>query len=84
MFKGIFGKKKTKETATALIETSDGLYLLGKRKDTNKWSFVGGGLEKNEAPKKAMEREALEEIGLNIQNFNFVKKAIYPFLSNTM
>jgi 8-oxo-dGTP pyrophosphatase MutT (NUDIX family) len=74
MFRGLFGKKKIKKAVTAFIETRDGLYLLGKRKDTNKWSFVGGGVDKYEAPKKAMEREALEEIGLNIQNFNYVKK----------
>lgn len=54
-----------KPTATAVIIKNQKL-LVVKRKDppfNNKWDFVGGYVNKNEPPPKALSREIKEELG---------------------
>ena len=53
------------------------LYLRDNKKEIshpNYWSFIGGKLEKNETPLKALNREIKEEIGLKIDDIKFVGK----------
>jgi len=59
-------KVTTKKYVTALIQKKGGYpyFLLGLRKDTNKWSFIGGDVEDNETPIQAVVREIAEECGL--------------------
>lgn len=37
-----------------------------------KWTFPGGGINKNEAPKKAAIREAFEEVGIALENVQYL------------
>lgn len=68
-------KKKVKENALAVIVDNDNKILLLKRAEEpdtwmpNKFSFVGGGIEKGETPEEACKREIKEETGLNINKF---------------
>ena len=68
-------KKELKKNAVAVIVNEDNQILLLKRTDDkkiwmpNKWALVGGGIEKGETPQKAVEREILEETGLEIKKF---------------
>lgn len=66
----------TKLGANALI-TYGGKLLLEKRRDSNTWGLVGGGVEKTETALKAMVREIREELGLNISSCNLKKLAVY-------
>ena len=72
--KGFMKKKdeqvKDSVTVVAVIRDNESLsseskILLGKRKDTQKWSFVGGGKEDNETQLQAVLREVREEVGLS-------------------
>ena len=71
-------KKKTEvnKNALAVIVDSDNKILLLKRSDfkdqwqPNKWSLVGGGIEKGESPEEACRREIKEETGLDIDKFS--------------
>jgi len=66
------GEGKIKKNATAVIVGNDNRFLLLKRSSfadqwmPNKWSLVGGSVEKGENPEKACKREILEECGLDI------------------
>jgi len=67
-------KKEKDKNAVAIIVNNDNKILLLKRGAgapwmPNKWSLVGGGIEKGETPQKAIEREILEETGLEIKKF---------------
>lgn len=61
-------------TCTAIIKDENGSILLGKRNDSKKYSFIGGGMEKDETPEQCISREVLEEVGIHIlpENFNLV------------
>lgn len=63
----IFNRHKDK---IALIQTSDGKYFL-----------PGGGLEKNETHEECLKREALEEMGMDIDVGDFVGCARRYFYS---
>jgi len=67
-------KKELKKNAVAVIVDSDNKILLLKRGNKapwmpSKWSLVGGAINKDETPKQAVEREILEETGLEIKKF---------------
>jgi 8-oxo-dGTP diphosphatase len=67
-------KKELKKNAVAVIVDNDNKILLLKRGNKvlwmpSKWGLVGGGIEKNETPKQAIEREITEETGLEIKKF---------------
>ena len=62
--------------ANAII-TCDGKLLLERRRDSDTWGLVGGGVKKYEEPIDAMAREVWEELGLRISKDKFRKLAVY-------
>ena len=62
--------------ANAIITCGDKL-LLEKRRDSNTWGLVGGGVKKTETELQAMAREVYEELGIRVPKENFQKLAVY-------
>ena len=62
--------------ANAII-TCNGKLLLEKRKDSDIWGLVGGGVKKYETELQAMVREVYEELGIRIPKECFQKLAVY-------
>ena len=62
--------------ANAII-TQNGKLLLERRRDSDTWGLVGGGVKKTEEPIDAIVREVREEIGLRIPKDHFRKLAVY-------
>lgn len=59
------------------IITCNGKILLEKRRDSNTWGLVGGGVKKNETPRQAVIREIYEELGLKVDESDMRKLATY-------
>ena len=62
--------------ANAII-TCKGKLLLEKRRDSDVWGLVGGGVKKNETELQAMVREVYEELGIRIPKERFHKLKVY-------
>lgn len=62
--------------ANAII-TCKGKLLLEKRRDSDTWGLVGGGVKKSETELQAIAREIYEELGLRIPKERFTKLAVY-------
>ncbi len=62
--------------ANAVI-TCQGKILLEKRRDSDTWGLVGGGVKKYETELQAIVRETYEELGLRIPKEKFRKLAVY-------
>ena len=62
--------------ANAIITCNDKL-LLEKRRDSNTWGLVGGGVKKTETELQAMVREVYEELVICVPKENFQKLAVY-------
>lgn len=67
-------KKELNKNVVGVIVNNDNKILLLKRGEKapwmpNKWSLVGGKIDKNESPEVACKREILEETGLEIKKF---------------
>ena len=62
--------------ANAII-TCKGKLLLEKRRDSDIWGLVGGGVKKYETEVQAMAREVYEELGIRIPKERFKKLAVY-------
>ena len=62
--------------ANAII-TYDGKILLEKRRDSDTWGLVGGGVKKTETEQQAMIREIYEELGLRISKDSLKKLKVY-------
>ena len=62
--------------ANAII-TCNGKLLLEKRRDSDTWGLVGGGVKKTETGLQAIAREVYEELGLRIATDRFKKLAVY-------
>lgn len=59
------------------IITYNGRILLEKRRDSDTWGLVGGGVKKSETELQAIVREIYEELGLRIPAEKFRKLAVY-------
>lgn len=59
------------------IVTCRGKLLLERRRDSNTWGLVGGGVKKSETELEAISREIYEELGLRIAPDKFQKLAVY-------
>ena len=62
--------------ANAII-TWGGKLLLEKRRDSDTWGLVGGGVKNYETPLQAIAREIYEELGWRIPCDRFRKLAVY-------
>lgn len=62
--------------ANAII-TWDGKLLLERRRDSDTWGLIGGGVKKQETGLEAIAREVYEELGLRIPKDRFQKLAVY-------
>ena len=62
--------------ANAII-TCNGKLLLEKRRDSDTWGLVGGGVKDSEEPLDAIAREIKEELGIRIPKNMFRKLAVY-------
>lgn len=60
-----------------VILTWNGRLLLEKRRDSDTWGLVGGGVKKSETELQAICREVYEELGLRIPKEKFEKLAVY-------
>ncbi len=71
-----------KKVSAALIEQG-GEFLIARRsaKDTlgGFWEFPGGKVEKGETPQECLEREILEELGVESTAGDEVCKSIYEY-----
>lgn len=66
----------TRLGANAII-TCNGKLLLEKRRDSDTWGLVGGGVKNYEEPLDAIVREVREELGIRIPREKFRKLAVY-------
>jgi len=83
----------SRPTITAIIKNDKSEYLLVKRKVEpfkGWWDLPGGFVEENETLEKAAQRELLEELGINIDHFDYIgsftedykyQDAIYPLVA---
>lgn len=62
--------------ANAII-TCKGRLLLEKRRDSNTWGLIGGGVKKWETEARAMCREMYEELGIRIRPEQLKKLGVY-------
>lgn len=62
--------------ANAIITCGDKI-LLERRRDSDTWGLVGGGVKKYEEPIDAIAREVWEELGLRISKGKFRKLSVY-------
>ena len=67
---------KTHLGSNAII-TCHGKLLLEKRRDSDIWGLVGGGVKPRETELQAMVREVREELGLRIDPKRFVRLRSY-------
>ena len=68
--------QRTRLGANAII-TYGGKLLLEKRRDSDTWGLVGGGVKNYEEPIDAIAREIREELGIRIPKDKFRKLAVY-------
>ena len=59
------------------ILTWNGKILLEKRRDSDVWGLIGGGVKNWETEPQAMAREVYEELGIRIPKEKFEKLAVY-------
>ena len=59
------------------IITCNGKLLLEKRRDSDVWGLVGGGVKKRETEVQAMAREVYEELGIRVPKEKFQRLAVY-------
>ena len=63
--------QKIIDVAAAVITRPDGRFLLARRPEGKPypgyWEFPGGKLEPGENPQQALNRELMEELGLQVE-----------------
>ena len=62
--------------ANAII-TCNGKLLLEKRRDSDVWGLIGGGVKNHETEVQAMAREVYEELVIRVSKDRFRKLAVY-------
>ncbi len=60
-----------------VILTCQGKLLLEKRRDSDTWGLVGGGVKDSETELQAIAREVYEELGLRIPKDRFRRLKVY-------
>lgn len=64
---------KNSKRVRTLILAGDSVLLVRSSVGSQKWSLPGGGIEKNELPQYAAQRELFEETNLKLQLEKFVE-----------
>ncbi|MBQ8768089.1 MAG: NUDIX domain-containing protein [Oscillospiraceae bacterium] len=60
-----------------VILTCQGKLLLEKRRDSDTWGLVGGGVKKHETELQAITREIYEELGIRVKKEQLRKLGVY-------
>ena len=60
-----------------VILTHNGKLLLEKRRDSDTWGLVGGGVKNHETELDAIAREIYEELGIRVRKDQLQKLAVY-------
>jgi len=60
-----------------VILTCQGKLLLERRRDSDTWGLIGGGVKKRETELQAIAREVREELGIRIPQDKFIRLAVY-------
>ncbi len=60
-----------------VILTCKGKLLLEKRRDSETWGLVGGGVKKTESALQAIVREIYEELGIRVKGEQLRKLGVY-------
>lgn len=55
----------------------DGKLLLEKRRDSDTWGLIGGGVKRSERPEEGMVREIYEELGIRVSADQLRKLRVY-------
>ena len=72
----VFKLGSKKDRVRVIVYRDDGDILLVKNRfSRQKWALPGGGVKHNESYEQAAARETLEEIGLKIDNLQYLGKA---------
>jgi 8-oxo-dGTP pyrophosphatase MutT (NUDIX family) len=66
--------KPFRKRAEVYILTNNGKVIVGYNAKKNKYTIPGGKIDSGEAPENAAKREALEEIGIKVDNLKFIGK----------
>tara|TARA_B100000700_G_scaffold331809_1_gene469365 strand:- start:51922 stop:52422 length:501 start_codon:yes stop_codon:yes gene_type:complete len=65
-------EKEYRPNVAVIIMNSEGKLLWCRRKDHQGWQFPQGGIDKHESPLQAAIRETREEVGLAIDDLNYI------------
>lgn len=66
-------KKRYRPNVAAIIQRTDGKLLIAQRSDYPEcWQFPQGGIDKDEDPVAAVQREILEEVALPASSYRIV------------
>ncbi len=76
-------KKKSEKAVIAFYDDQGRILLQDRHAITEtraQWGFFGGGIESGETPEQALKREIQEELGFNLEEFEFLNnhKVILP------
>ena len=55
----------------------DNKLLLERRRDSNTWGLIGGGVKNHETEPQAILREIYEELGIRVRKTDLVKLSVY-------
>ena len=66
-------RPETKGVKVAIFNQENKLLMVRLTYYPNTWTFVGGGVDKNEKPEDAILRECEEEIGIKLDEVSFIK-----------
>lgn len=68
-----FVRPKTRGVKVIIFNPENKILLVRLTYYPNTWTFVGGGVEKREEPKEAILRECQEEVGIKLNEVEFIK-----------
>ena len=66
-------RPKTRGVKVIIFNPENKILMVRLTYYPNTWTFVGGGVNKNEQPEDAILRECEEEVGIKLDNVEFVK-----------
>ena len=83
----VMADRRIIEVVGAIIKDND-RYLVGQRaahkSQGGLWEFMGGKIEPGETPERALRRECLEELALEIENERIIDSVIHEYPEKTI